>query len=43
MKADKLLVSAEELPWRNPISACRSWLNECIGDNARTKGLLDYT
>src|SRR5271157_227210 len=28
MKADGLLISAEELPWRNPISACRSRLNE---------------
>jgi hypothetical protein len=28
MKTDGLLISAEELPWRNPISACRSRLNE---------------
>jgi hypothetical protein len=34
MKADGLLISAEELPWRNPISACRSRLNECFGDFA---------
>lgn len=32
MKAAKLLISAEELSWRNPISACLSWLNECIDD-----------
>jgi hypothetical protein len=24
MQANELLISAEELPWRNPISACRS-------------------
>src|SRR5271154_6041206 len=28
MKEAELLISAEELPWRNPISACRSRLNE---------------
>jgi hypothetical protein len=30
MKADGLQTLAEELPWRNPLSACRSWLNECM-------------
>src|ERR1700733_12347533 len=35
MKADGLLISAEELPWRNPISACRSRLNEWLGGDSR--------
>jgi hypothetical protein len=40
MKADELLILAKELPWRNPIFACRSLafigtkdsvkLNKCI-------------
>jgi len=34
MKAVGWLISAEELPWRNPISACRSRLNEWLGDFA---------
>jgi hypothetical protein len=42
MKADELLISAEELPWRNPISACRLWLNECTGDLAPTILLGDF-
>jgi hypothetical protein len=34
MKADELLISVKELPWQKPISACRSRLNEGLGDYA---------
>jgi hypothetical protein len=34
MKADELLMSAEELPWRSPISACGLRLNGWLGDLA---------
>jgi hypothetical protein len=36
MKADELLTSTRDLPWRGPISACQLRLNECIGDLSLT-------
>jgi hypothetical protein len=44
MKADEPLISARGLPWQNPISACRSRLNEFYKKGCQEKSFpLDRT